>query len=270
MQTPTQIANYALTRIGEDIISSIDDTDDANSVLCKQFYDNVWEELLMEYPWSSLRHRVEAQKEVTIDVANAATGDVVEVNDTELEYGVGWSSAATLSTAIDALDNVSASYSGNVVTLLGSLDEDLVVTKSESTGKVVLSSDYDLTDYRYTFPDYAMQINRIFDSNGLDITSECEIRNSRIFSDENYVYVEYISSYGILLATYGSGSPNPESYLQHLAALLLASRIAFRITQNVNLANSLMSEYQAKLAEAKSRSNPTRARNTTSRWIDEG
>ena len=269
MQSPTSIANDALSRLGEDLITSIDGTDET-SILCKQFYDRCWEEILTEYPWDELLKRVEALKENTIDVSNSEDGDAVTVNDTELTKGTDWSSAATLAVAITALDNVTASSSGDVVTCVNDLDYDLVISKSEGDGKIVLSADYDFVAYRYTFPTYAERIYRIFDINGTDITADCELRNRRIFTDESVVYVEYTDNYGILTATYGSGSPTPPSYVQQLTVVLLAAKIAFRITQNVELAGLLANEYRIRLAEAKARNNPIRARNSTKLWSDEG
>jgi len=269
MQSPLNIANDALSRIGDDLITSIDGADET-SVLCKQFYDRCWEEILAEYPWDECLKRIEALKAPEIDVSNAADGDAVIVNDTVLTKGTDWSSAATLAVAITALDNVIASASGDVVTSVNDFDYDLVISKTEGVGKILLSSDYDFTAYRYTFPTYAERIYRIFDVNGTDITADCELRNRRIFTDKNYIYVEYVDNYGILLDTYGSGSPAPPSYVQQLTVVLLASKIAFRITQNVELAGLLANEYRIRLAEAKARNNPIRARNSTKRWINEG
>jgi len=269
MQTPVQIANDALTRLGEDLITSIDGTDET-SLLCKQFYDRCWEEILSEYAWDECLKRVEALKAPTIDVTASVAGDSVTVNDTELINGTDWTTAATLATAISALDNVTASASGYVATCVNDYGYDLVVSKTEGDGMIILSSDYDFTSYRYTFPTYAERIFRIFDVNGTDITADCELRNRRIFTDESVIYVEYVDNYGILTATYGSGTPTPPSYVQQLVVVLLASKIAFRITQNVQLAGMLANEYQVRLAEAKARNNPTRARNTTKRWINKG
>ena len=269
MQTPTEIANDALARIGDDYISDIDGSDEI-SVLCKQFYNRCWEEILAEYPWDECLKRVELLKEVVIDVSRSADGDLISANGTELTRGVDWTTAATLAAAINNIDNVTASYNGDVITVVNDLGYDLIISKSENNGKIVISADYDFTTYRYTFPVYASRIYRIFDSGGADITADCEMRNRRVFTDESIVFVEYVDNYGILTDTYGSGSPTPPSYIQQLAVVLLASKISFRITQNIELGTALFNEYQVRMAEAKARNNPTRARNNTSRWINKG
>lgn len=65
MQTPTQIANDALSQIGADIVSSISDTNDPNAVLCNQYYDICWEEVLREFPWKEALKREELEGDET-------------------------------------------------------------------------------------------------------------------------------------------------------------------------------------------------------------
>lgn len=267
MQSPTEIANDALSQLGAALIDSIDTTTLPNAVLCKQYYDMCWMEVLQEYYWRECIKRTEPYKQELIDASNSLDTDVVIVNGTSLIRGTDWSNALTLANAITALDHVSATYSGDVVTAKNQLTYDMVISKSEEAGLIWLSSDYSFSDYQYTVPSDFVSMVKAIDDNGLDITENVEVREDLIFSDESTIYIEYISSDGILLSTYGNTTHVP-LYVQHLAALLIASKIAFRITQNDSLMRILYQEYNFELQKATMRNAPKRGIGGETYWGD--
>jgi len=267
MQAPLVIANDALSLIGAKSITDIEGTD-PSSVICKQYYDPSWSEVLEAYPWKECLKRTEPYKQIRVDVSNSASTDSVTVNNTETVNGVGWTTAATLATVIEALDNVSATSSGDVVTITNSLTYDLTVTKSEEAGLIWLSTDYFFYDYEYVFPADFVMMETIFDDGGTDITEKCDIRGNSVFSDEDTIYIEYISSDGILLATYSTGTTYVKVYVQHLVSILMASKIAFRVTQNESLMQSLYQEYKIELKEAQMKNMPTKGAGGEAYWGD--
>jgi hypothetical protein len=50
--TVSQICNLALTHIGNDTITDINDTADSNARICKLFYEPTRDLVLREYPWN--------------------------------------------------------------------------------------------------------------------------------------------------------------------------------------------------------------------------
>jgi hypothetical protein len=179
MQTPTQIANDALSQIGASLISTIDSDSQPNAVLCKQYYDMCWMEVLQEYPWRECIERVDA------------TAGEVETQD--------------------------------------------------------------FKSYVFLFPSDMVTLLKVYEINGVDITNLCDIRGNKVYTDTDEVYFEYVSSAGILLDTYGLATSYVPMYVQHLVALLMASKIAFRITQNETIMRTLYQEYLMELQKSKIR-----------------
>lgn len=190
MNSPTVIANDALALMGAKAITDIDGTD-ASSVLCKQYYDSSWIDVLGAYPWKE-----------TIKRASPTAGTV---------------------------------------------------------------EDYDFYDYQFVFPSDFVDLITVFDDSGTEITA-FEQRGNFIYTDEETVYIEYISSSGILLDTYATGTTYIPIYVQHLASILIASKIAFRITQNESLMQTLYQEYKIELKQAQIKNMPTKGSGGETYW----
>jgi hypothetical protein len=110
---------------------------------------------------------------------------------------------------------------------------------------------YDFYDYSFTYPSDCVLLVKVLDVNGSEITENCDIRGSEIYTNEDTLYIEYVSSAGILLESYGIAPTLVPVYVQHVVALLIASKIAFRITQNESLMRTMYQEYMLYLEQAK-------------------
>jgi len=193
MQTPTQIANDALTQIGQGLISDISSTN-VNAILCKQYYDICWEEVLREFPWKEVLKRIEI------------VGDIAE-------------------------------------------DED---------GK----------DYIFLLPDDLVKVIEVSNTDNKDVSEDYEQRGQNLYGDEETVYMKYIGSDGFTIATAGYDTPFMPSYVQHLVALLLASKIVFRITQNDSMQGLLYQEYKVELDQAMVKNNTRSSRAGEAYWTE--
>lgn len=79
---------------------------------------------------------------LTFDVALAADTDIVTINGTALTKGseADWTDAATLASAIDALDNVGSTSDGNVVTVTADAGKYVVGSMTNVAGTITMAT----------------------------------------------------------------------------------------------------------------------------------
>ncbi len=80
---------------------------------------------------------------LSIDVSSAADTDVVTIDGSALAKGEGadWETASDLAGAIDALSDVSATSSGDTVTVLADENHSITYDKTENVGTIAFSKD---------------------------------------------------------------------------------------------------------------------------------
>jgi len=245
------IVNLALRRIGQKKISDIDDADDTVAVKANDVYDILRQALLRAYPWnfskkSAILGRV-VDSETTITGATAADPVVI----TAASHGLSDDDTVSIRGVGGMIELNGKTYTvANATTDTLELEDidggDYTAFTSGGTiGKVSVVGDEVNWDNRYYLPSDYLNIWRINGEPESRIKFAIENPSGsrrELLTDEDTCHIKYIfdvEDYELF----------DETFVK-LFALLLASNLAFTVSQSRTLAEDLQGEYEIEFAKA--------------------
>lgn len=245
------IVNLALMKIGQKKISSLTDTGDPTAVKANVVYGPLRKKLLMEHPWpfalkrAILGHVVDSEK--TITAATQASPVVI----TAAAHGFSNGNIVAIYSVAGMIELNGRTYTvANKTTDTFELSgvDGTGYTAYSSGGKVgkvtVVGQEYPY-DYRYQMPsDYLRPI----ELNGEDVSElnyslEATSGSLELLTDEGTAYIKYIASI--------TDTTKFDDIFVHLFSLLIASELAYTISQSKTMADGLAKLYETEFARAK-------------------
>jgi len=248
----TEIVNIALRKIGQKKISSLGDTTDTTAVKANDVYLPLLRKLLREHPWTFatlsviLGHVVDGTAK-TITAATAANPVVI----TSASHGFSDDDVVSITSVIGMVELNGRKFTvQNKTTNTFELKSEdgsshTTYTSAGTVGVVsVVGSEIDF-DNRYALPsDYLKKI-KVIGEPEKNMPHRLQSNGSalELVSNETQISIRYIAKI--------TTTTQFDDTFVHVFSLLLASELAFTISQSRSMASQMRVEYLNELARAK-------------------
>lgn len=246
--TETNIANSALIKIGADMIDDIDEVIVNKSVnQCREQFSKIRDEVLRAHPWNSAMRRSKLQGNI-VTITNATTGDPVAItasNDFEDNDHITIADVVGM-TELNALSFLVANATSVTFDLQdedGNNVDGSAYTPYTSGGTARLSPAFQY-EYQYKLPTNALRVIRHMDPVDPDKDYEYKIEGNYLLTDEDEAYVRWIVKL--------TDPDKWDSLLREAVALRLAVDLAYSLSGNRSLVDTMKGLYDDKISEAAS------------------